>query len=47
MHADDQAPKALGISIDEVGPGRATARMRVTGAMTNGHSRTVPPREPD
>jgi acyl-CoA thioesterase len=37
MHADDQATKALGISIDEVGPGRATARMRVTGDMTNGH----------
>ena len=37
MHADDQATKALGISIDAVGPGRATARMRVTGGMTNGH----------
>ncbi len=37
MYADDQATKALGISIDEVGPGRATARMRVTGDMTNGH----------
>ncbi len=37
MYADDQAVKALGISIDEVGPGRATARMRVTGDMTNGH----------
>jgi acyl-CoA thioesterase len=37
MFADDQATKALGISIDEIGPGRATARMRVTGDMTNGH----------
>ena len=37
MYADDQASKALGISIDEIGPGRATARMRVTGDMTNGH----------
>jgi acyl-CoA thioesterase len=37
MYADDQASKALGISIEEVGPGRATARMRVTGDMTNGH----------
>jgi acyl-CoA thioesterase len=37
MYADDQATKALGISIEEVGPGRATARMRVTGEMTNGH----------
>jgi len=37
MYADDQATKALRISIDEVGPGRATARMRVTADMTNGH----------
>jgi acyl-CoA thioesterase len=37
MYADDQAAKALGISIDEVAPGRATARMRVTGDMANGH----------
>jgi acyl-CoA thioesterase len=37
MYADDQATNALGISIDEVAPGRATARMRVTGDMTNGH----------
>jgi acyl-CoA thioesterase len=37
MYADDRATMALGISIDEVGPGRATARMRVTGSMTNGH----------
>ena len=37
MYADDRASQALGISIDEVGPGRATARMRVTRDMTNGH----------
>jgi acyl-CoA thioesterase len=37
MYAHDQATKALGISIEQVGPGRATARMRVTGDMTNGH----------
>jgi len=37
MYADDRATRALGISIDEVGPGRATARMRVTAEMTNGH----------
>jgi len=37
MYADDQAAKALGISIDKVAPGRATARMQVTGDMTNGH----------
>jgi acyl-CoA thioesterase len=37
MYADDQAAKALGISIDEVAPGRATVRMRVTGDMINGH----------
>ena len=37
MYADDRATKALRISIDEVGPGRATARMRVTADMTNGH----------
>jgi acyl-CoA thioesterase len=37
MYADDRASQALGITIDEVGPGRATARMQVTGDMTNGH----------
>jgi acyl-CoA thioesterase len=37
MYADDRASQALGISIDEVGPGRAAARMRVTRDMTNGH----------
>ena len=38
MFADDAASRALGIVIDEVGPGRATARMRVTAAMVNGHA---------
>ena len=37
MYADDQATRALGISIEEVGPGRAAARMRITAEMTNGH----------
>jgi acyl-CoA thioesterase len=37
MYADDQVVKALQISIDEVTPGRATARMRVTADMVNGH----------
>jgi acyl-CoA thioesterase len=37
MYAEDQVTKALRISIDEVGPGRATVRMRVTADMTNGH----------
>ncbi|HXZ71926.1 MAG TPA: hydroxyphenylacetyl-CoA thioesterase PaaI [Streptosporangiaceae bacterium] len=37
MHADDQVVKALRISIGEVAPGRATARMRVTADMVNGH----------
>jgi acyl-CoA thioesterase len=37
MHADDQVVKALQISINEVAPGRATARMRVTADMVNGH----------
>ena len=37
MYADDQVVKALQISIDEVAPGRATARMKVTADMVNGH----------
>ena len=37
MYADDQVVKALGISIDGVAPGRATARMTVTADMVNGH----------
>jgi len=37
MYADDQVVKALRISIDEIAPGQATARMRVTADMVNGH----------
>jgi len=37
MYADDRATRALRISIDEVAPGRAKTRMRVTEEMTNGH----------
>ena len=37
MYASDQASQLLGIEITEVGPGRATARMRVTDSMINGH----------
>jgi acyl-CoA thioesterase len=37
MYADDLASQHLGITIDDVGPGRATARMPVTDTMINGH----------
>ena len=37
MYAADDASRQLGISVDGVAPGRATARMRVTRAMVNGH----------
>ena len=37
MYAADRASRALGITVDGVGPGRATARMRVTAGMLNGH----------
>jgi acyl-CoA thioesterase len=37
MYADDRVVKALQISIEEVAPGQATARMRVTADMVNGH----------
>jgi acyl-CoA thioesterase len=37
MYAADRASQLLGIEITEVGPGRATARMRVTDSMINGH----------
>lgn len=37
MYALDSASQALGIVISAVGPGRATATMRVTAAMVNGH----------
>ena len=37
MYARDATCKTLGITIDDVGPGRAVLRMRVTDTMTNGH----------
>jgi len=37
MYADDAASRALGMAVDDVAPGRATVRMTVTDAMTNGH----------
>jgi len=36
MYRDDRASQALGITIDEVGPGRATATMAVRQDMLNG-----------
>ena len=36
MYRDDRASQALGITIDEVGPGRATATMTVRQDMLNG-----------
>lgn len=38
LYAEDTASRALGITIDGVGPGRATARMTVTAGMLNGHA---------
>lgn len=38
MYADDQASQSLGIVIEDVAPGQATARMRVAAAMVNGHA---------
>ena len=37
MYAADRASQSLGIRIEDVAPGRATARMRVTETMINGH----------
>lgn len=37
MYAGDLASQRLGIEITEIGPGRATAAMRVTETMINGH----------
>ena len=37
MYAADASSRGLGIRISDVGPGRATATMRVTAAMVNGH----------
>jgi acyl-CoA thioesterase len=40
MFDRDTASKALGIELVEAGGGQATARMRVTDAMVNGHGMT-------
>ena len=37
MAAGDRAAQALGIAVDEVGPGRATVRMTLREDMVNGH----------
>jgi len=37
MYGNDAASQALGITIDEVGPGAARARMTVRADMLNGH----------
>jgi acyl-CoA thioesterase len=37
MWADDRASQALGMTLDEVGPGTATLRMTVREDMVNGH----------
>jgi acyl-CoA thioesterase len=38
MYEADQASRHLGIQINHVAPGRATARMRVRDTMLNGHA---------
>lgn len=38
MYAADVASQALGVTVEDVSPGAATARMRVTAAMINGHA---------
>lgn len=37
MYADDEASRALGITVTDVSPGTATASMRVAPTMVNGH----------
>lgn len=37
MYADDLASRAAGITVHDVTPGRAVARMTVTDTMVNGH----------
>ncbi len=37
MYAGDEASRALGIILADVGPGKATVRMRVLPSMVNGH----------
>ncbi|HEX6076742.1 MAG TPA: hydroxyphenylacetyl-CoA thioesterase PaaI [Micromonosporaceae bacterium] len=38
MYADDLASQNVGITIEDVAPGRATARMKVGETMINGHA---------
>ena len=38
MYDADRASRHLGIQIDQVAPGRATARMQVRDTMLNGHA---------
>jgi acyl-CoA thioesterase len=38
MLGSDEASRALGIELVDVGPGRARMRMRVTESMVNGHA---------
>ncbi len=38
MFADDRASQALGIAIEDVALGQATARMRISSTMVNGHA---------
>ncbi len=38
MYADDQATRSLGVVIENVAPGEARARMRVSPDMVNGHA---------
>lgn len=37
MYSRDEASQKLGITIKDVAPGRATARMQLTRSMVNGH----------
>ncbi|MBT2130236.1 hydroxyphenylacetyl-CoA thioesterase PaaI [Aliiroseovarius lamellibrachiae] len=37
MWGDDPASQALGMSLDDIGPGRSVMRMTVRGDMANGH----------
>jgi acyl-CoA thioesterase len=37
MYAEDSASRSLGVVIEDVAPGQATARLRISAAMVNGH----------
>ncbi|MEV4615910.1 hydroxyphenylacetyl-CoA thioesterase PaaI [Kitasatospora sp. NPDC049258] len=37
LYDQDPVCRSLGITLGEVGPGRATVRLRLTGDMVNGH----------